>query len=67
MATIMEIRELENSGKIMENSGNFVKLSSNQGTLHFCFLNIVKKLPNRRYQKKNQKEKEMKQKKKKEY
>ena len=38
----------------MENSGNFVKLSSNQETLHFCLLNIVKKLSNRRYQKKNQ-------------
>ena len=48
-----KIRELDNSGKIMENSGNFVKLSSNQG-LYFCLLNIVKKLSNRRYQKKNQ-------------
>ena len=54
VATIREIRELDNSGKIMENSGNFVKLSSNQETLHFCLLNIVKKLSNRRYQKKNQ-------------
>ena len=28
----------------MENSGNFIKLSPNQGTLHFCLLNIVKKI-----------------------
>ena len=28
----------------MENSGNFVKLSPNQETLHFCLLNIVKNI-----------------------
>ena len=42
-----------NHGKIMENSGNFVKLSPNQGTLHFCQTGDIKK--------KNQEEKEMKQ------
>ena len=46
-----KIRDLYNSGKIMEKSGNFVKISPNRGTLHFCLLNVAKKLPNRRYQK----------------
>ena len=45
----------------MEKSGNFVKISLNQGTLHFCLLNIAKKLPNRGYQKRKSEEKEMKQ------
>ena len=35
----------------MKKSGNFVKISPNQGTLHFYLLNVDKKLPNRRYQK----------------
>ena len=35
----------------MEKSGNFIKISPNQGTLHFYLLNVAKKLPNRRYQK----------------
>ena len=35
----------------MEKSGNFAKISPNQGTLRFYLLNIAKKLPNRRYQK----------------
>ena len=56
-----KVRELDNSGKIMENLGNFVKLSPNQGTLYFCLLNIVQKLPNRPDQKRNQEQKEMKQ------
>ena len=56
-----KIRELYNSGKVMEKSGNFVKISPNQGTLHFCHLNVAKKLPNKRYQKRKQEEKEMKQ------
>ena len=30
----------------MEKSGNFVKISPNQGTLHFCLLNVAKKLQN---------------------
>ena len=37
--------------EVMEKSGNFVKISPNQGTLHFCLLNVAKKSPNRRYQK----------------
>ena len=45
----------------MEKSGNFVKMSPNQGTLHFCHPNIAKKLPNERYQKRKQEKKEMKQ------
>ena len=45
----------------MEKSGNFVKISPNQGTLYFCLLSIAKKSPNRRYQKRKQEEKEMKQ------
>ena len=45
----------------MEKSGNFVKISPNQGTLHFCLLNVAKKSPKRRYQKWKQEEKEMKQ------
>ena len=68
VAAIMEIREnhgkireLDNSRKIMENLGNFVKLFPNQGNLHFCLFNIVKKLPNRWYEKMNQEEKEIKQ------
>ena len=32
-------------------SENFVKISPNQGTLHFYLLNVAKKSPNRRYQK----------------
>ena len=56
-----KIRDLYNSGKVMEKSGNFVKMFPNQGTLHFCLLNVAKKLPNRRYQKRKQEEKEMKQ------
>ena len=36
---------------IREKSGNFVKISPNQGTLHFYLLNLAKKTPNRRYQK----------------
>ena len=35
----------------MEKSGNFVKISPNQGTLHFHLLNVAKKSPNTRYQK----------------
>ena len=35
----------------MEKSVNFVKIFPNQGTLHFYFLNVAKKSPNRRYQK----------------
>ena len=46
-----KIRDLDNSGKVMEKSGNFVKISPNQGTLHFYFLNVAKKSPNRRYKK----------------
>ena len=42
-----KIRDLYNSGKVMEKSGNFVKISPNQGTLHFCRLNVAKKLPNK--------------------
>ena len=30
-----KISDLYNSGKVMEKSGNFVKISPNQGTLHF--------------------------------
>ena len=56
-----KVRELNNSAKIMENLVNFVKLSLNQGTLHFCLLNIAKKSPNKRYQKRKHEEKEMKQ------
>ena len=55
-----KIRDLYNSGKVMEKSGNFVKISPNQGTLHFCLLNVAKKSSNRRYQKKQQEEKEIK-------
>ena len=51
VSTIREIGDLYNSGKVMEKSGNFLKVSPNQGTLHFCLLNVAKKLPNRRYQK----------------
>ena len=61
VSTIREIGDLYNSGKVMEKSGNFLKVSPNQGTLHFCLLNVAKKLPNRRYQKRKQEEKEMKQ------
>ena len=39
-----KVRKLDNSGKIMKNSVNFVKLSPNQGTLHFCLLNTAKKI-----------------------
>ena len=46
-----KIRDLYNSGKVMEKSGNFVKISPNQGTLHFYLPNVAKKSPNRRYQK----------------
>ena len=44
---------MEKSGTfiILEKSGNFVKISPNQGTLHFYLLNLAKKTPNRRYQK----------------
>ena len=35
----------------MEKSGNFLKISPNQGTLHFYLLNVAKNSPNRRYQK----------------
>ena len=45
----------------MENSGNFLKLSPNQGILHFCLLNIAKKPRNRQYQKRKEEEKEMRQ------
>ena len=31
----------------MENSGNFVKLSPNQGTLHFCQTGDIKKKESR--------------------
>ena len=36
---------MEKSGTfiILEKSGNFVKISPNQGTLHFCILNVAKK------------------------
>ena len=44
-----KIRDLYNSGKVMEKSGNFVKISPNQATLHFYLLNVAKKSPNRRY------------------
>ena len=44
----------------MEKSGNFVKISPNQGTLNFYLLNVAKKSPNRRYQKKKLEEKEIK-------
>ena len=56
-----KIRELYNSGKVMEKSGNFVKIPPNQGTLHFCRLNVAKKLPNKQYQKWKLEKKEMKQ------
>ena len=56
-----KIRDLYNSGKVMKKSDNFVKVSRNQGTLHFCPLNIAKKSPNRQYQKRKQEEKEIKQ------
>ena len=46
-----KIRGLYNSGKVIEKSGNFVKVSPNQGTLHFYLLNLAKKSPNRQYQK----------------
>ena len=46
---------------VLEKSGNFVKISPNQGTLQYCLLNIAKKSPKRQYQKRKQKEKEMKQ------
>ena len=39
-----KIRELYSSGKIMEKSENFVKISPNQGTFHFCLLNVAKKI-----------------------
>ena len=35
----------------MKMSENFVKISPNQGTLHFYLLNVAEKSPNRRYQK----------------
>ena len=47
----------DNSGKIIENSGNFIKLFPSQGTLHFCLLNVTKKSP---ISKRKQEEKEMK-------
>ena len=56
-----KIRDLYNSRKVMEKSGNFVNVSPNQGTLHFCRLNVAKKSPNRQYQKRKQEEKEIKQ------
>ena len=56
-----KIRDLYNSGKVMKKSGNFVKVSPNQRTLHFYLLNVPKKLPKRLYQKRKQEEKEMKQ------
>ena len=40
--------------EIMEKSGNFVKISPNQGTLRFCLLNVAKKSPNRRYRSQDQ-------------
>ena len=40
----------------MEKSGDFVNVSPNQGTLHFCRLNISKKSPNRQYQKRKKEE-----------
>ena len=46
-----KIRDLYNSGKVREKSGNFVKISPIQGILHFNLLNVAKKSPNRRYQK----------------
>ena len=58
---IQDVYNHGNQGNIMENLGNFVKLSPNQGTLYFCLLNIVQKLPNRPDQKRNQEQKEMKQ------
>ena len=45
---------VNNHGKIRE----FCKLSPNRGTLQFC---LLKKSPKRRYQKRKQEEKEMKQ------
>ena len=56
-----KIRDLYYSGKVMEKSGNFVKISPNQGTLHFCLLNVAKKSSNRQYQKRKQEEKKIKQ------
>ena len=35
----------------MEKSGNFVKIFTNQGTLHFYLLDVSKKSQNRQYQK----------------
>ena len=43
-----KIRDLYNSGKVMEKLGNFVKISPNQGILHFYLLNVAKKSPRRR-------------------
>ena len=57
-----KIRDLNNSGKVVKNSENFVKISPNQGTLQFCLFNSLKKSPNRRYQKRKQREMEMKKK-----
>ena len=45
-----KIRDLYNSGKVMEKSENFVKITKNQGTLHLYLLIVTKKSPNRRYQ-----------------
>ena len=45
-----EIMEKSGTFLILEKSGNFVNISPNQGTLHFYFLNVTKKSPNRRYQ-----------------
>ena len=46
-----KIRDLYNFGKVMEKSENFIKISPNQGILHFYLFNVAKKSPKRRYQK----------------
>ena len=56
-----KIRDLCNSRKVMEKSGNFVKISLNQGTLHFYFLTSLKYRQTDDIKKRKQEEKEMKQ------
>ena len=60
MSNIKEIMKKSGTFIILKKSGNIVKISPNQGTLHFCLFNVTKKSPNRRYQKRKQEEKKIK-------
>ena len=61
MSTIREIMEKSGTFIILEKSGNFVKISPNQGALHFYLLNVTKNRQTDDIKKRKQEEKEMKQ------